>query len=50
VAERLEDAAAQLRDLITDAWEESAHATLGYLHPMKVTDLEGGLADPRGLG
>ena len=49
VAERLAEGAAQLRDLVTDAWEESAHATLGYLHPMKVSDLEAGMVDPRGL-
>ena len=49
VVDRLAEAASQLRDLVTDAWEESGHATLGYLHPMTVTDLETGIADPRGL-
>jgi len=47
VAERLAEGASQLRDLVTDAWEESAKSTLGYRNPMTVADLESGKADPR---
>jgi hypothetical protein len=49
VAERLAEGASQLRDLVTDAWAESAKATLGYRNPMTVADLESGKADPRQL-
>ena len=47
VVDRLTEAASQLRDLVTDAWDESGHASLGYLHPLTVADLESGKADPR---
>jgi hypothetical protein len=47
VAERLAEGAGQLRDWVTDAWEESARSTLGYRNPMSVADLESGKADPR---
>jgi hypothetical protein len=47
VAERLAEGASQLRDLVTDAWEDSAKSTLGYRNPMTVADLESGKADPR---
>ncbi|MEY4966154.1 MAG: hypothetical protein RL274_1737 [Pseudomonadota bacterium] len=46
VAERLAEGASQLRDWVTDAWDDSAKATLGYRNPMSVADLESGKADP----
>jgi len=49
VVERLAEGASQLRDLVTDAWQESAKSTLGYRNPMTVADLESGKADPREL-
>ena len=47
VAGRLAEGASQLRDMVNDAWEESARSTLGYRNPMTVADLEAGNADPR---
>lgn len=47
VAKRIAEAASQLRDLVADAWTQSAKATLGYRNPMTVADLESGKADPR---
>lgn len=46
-AERLAVAATMLRDMVADAWTESAKATLGYRNKMTVADLEAGTADPR---
>jgi len=47
VAERLAEGAARLRDMVADAWADSANSTLGYRNPMTVADLESGKADPR---
>lgn len=47
--ERLAVAATMLRDMVADAWTESAKATLGYRNKMTVADLEAGTADPRKL-
>jgi len=49
VVGRLAEGATQLRDLVTDAWEDAGKAILGHLHPAKVADLEAGLSDPRRL-
>ena len=46
-AERLAEAASQLRDLVADAWAESGKANLGYPNQASVADLESGKADPR---
>jgi hypothetical protein len=48
-AERLGEAASQLRDMVADAWEESGKAVLGYPRQASVADLESGKADPRPL-
>jgi hypothetical protein len=48
-AERLAEAASQLRDMVADAWTESGKAMLGYPKPASVVDLESGKADPRQL-
>lgn len=49
VAVRLAEGAAQLRDLVSDAWAASGQAVLGYHHTASVADLESGKADPRAL-
>ena len=47
VAERIAEGAGRLRDMVADAWDESAQATLGYRNKMTVADLESAKADPR---
>jgi hypothetical protein len=37
--------AAELRDMIVDAWHESDEQSVGY-PPVKVSDVEAGKADP----
>jgi len=49
VAARLAEGAAQLRDMVTDAWAAAGAATVGYHQKASVADLEAGKADPRGL-
>jgi hypothetical protein len=44
VAQRLADAASQLRDMVTDAWREAGSASLGYKVKIPVTDYEAGKA------
>jgi hypothetical protein len=46
VAERLAEGAAQLRDLVADAWDASANASLGFNPAMPLADIEAGKADP----
>ncbi|MEO8300648.1 MAG: S1/P1 Nuclease [Rhizomicrobium sp.] len=48
-ADRLAEAASQLRDLVSDAWADSGKAMLGYPNQASVADLESGQADPRPL-
>jgi len=48
-AERLAEAASQLRDMVADAWTDSGKAVLGYPKQASVADLESGKADPRKL-
>lgn len=49
VAQRLAEGAAQLRDLVTDAWTAAGQAMLGYHNKASIADLESGKADPRAL-
>jgi hypothetical protein len=46
VVDRLAEGAAQLRDLVTDAWNASAEATVGYSPKIPLADIEAGKADP----
>jgi len=48
-AERLAEAASQLRDMVADAWRVSGDAMLGYKTKASVADLEAGKIDPRSL-
>ena len=48
-AERIAEGAAMLRDLVADAWAESARAQLGYRNKQVVSDIEAGKTDPRQL-
>lgn len=48
-AGRIAEGAAQLRDLVADAWTAAGTATLGYRAKASVADLESGKADPRTL-
>ena len=43
---RLAAGAAALRDLVTDAWRESANGKIGYRPEISVADVESGKADP----
>ena len=49
VAARIAEGAAQLRDLVTDAWTAAGQAQLGYTEKVSVSDLEAGKADPAPL-
>jgi hypothetical protein len=46
VQERLAAGAAALRDLVTEAWRESASGKIGYRPEISVADVESGKADP----
>ena len=46
VAGRLAEGAAQLRDLVADAWDASTAGSLGYSPTMPLTEIESGRADP----
>jgi hypothetical protein len=46
VVDRLAEGAAQLRDLVADAWAASADATVGYSPKIPLADIEAGKADP----
>ena len=46
VQARLAAGAAALRDLVTDAWRESANGKIGYRPEISVADVENGKADP----
>jgi hypothetical protein len=46
VADRLAEGAAQLRDLVIDAWNASAAETVGYKPKIPIADIEAGKADP----
>jgi hypothetical protein len=46
VLDRLAAGAAEMRDLIVDAWDASGHARLGYRYPVPVADFERGAAIP----
>lgn len=46
VQARLAAGAAALRDLVTDAWRESANGKIGYRPEISVADVESGKADP----
>jgi len=46
---RIAEGAAMLRDLVTDAWQASGDAVLGYKTKLSIADLEAGRADPRQL-
>jgi hypothetical protein len=48
-AVRLAEGAAMLRDMVTDAWEASADAMLGYKPQAGVKDIEAGKIDPKSL-
>jgi len=45
-AQRLAEGAAQLRDMVTDAWRASGEASIGYRDKITVADLEAGKFDP----
>jgi hypothetical protein len=49
VAGRIAEGAAQLRDLVSDAWTAAGAVQLGYQHKESVGDIEAGEADPRQL-
>ena len=44
---RIAEGAAQLRDLVTDAWQAAGATTLGYKTKATVADIEAGRIDPR---
>lgn len=44
--QRLAAGAAALRDLVTEAWRESANGKIGYRPEISVADVESGKADP----
>lgn len=46
VQSRLAAGATALRDLVTDAWRESANGKIGYRPEISVADVEAGKADP----
>ena len=46
VQARVAAGATALRDLVTDAWRESANGKIGYRPEISVTDVESGKADP----
>ncbi len=46
VGERLAEGAAQLRDLVADAWDASAHGSLGFNPATPMADIEAGKVDP----
>jgi hypothetical protein len=46
VAQRIAEAAAMLRDLVTDAWRASDDAVIGYTDKIVIKDIEAGKADP----
>lgn len=46
VQERIAAGAAALRDLVVDAWAESANGKIGYRPEISVADVESGKADP----
>ncbi len=46
VQARLAAGAGALRDLVTDAWRESANGKIGYRPEISVADVESGKADP----
>ncbi len=49
VAARLAEGAAMLRDMVTDAWEASGDAMLGYKPQVSMKDIEAGNVDPKPL-
>ena len=46
-AARLAEAVSMLRDMVTDAWEASGYAMLGYKPQVSVKDIEAGKVDPK---
>ena len=49
VVERLAEGAAQLRDLVAEAWDASATGSLGYNPTVPLADIEAGKANPASL-
>ena len=45
-AQRIADGAGMLRDMVTDAWRQSAEAQLGYPDKISMHEIEAGRADP----
>jgi hypothetical protein len=48
-AGRIAEGAAMLRDLVADAWQESANAVIGYNTKLPMADIEAGKSDPSDL-
>jgi len=46
VTQRIAEAAAMLRDLVSDAWRASDDSLIGYQHKIPLKDVEAGKADP----
>ncbi len=48
-ATRIAEGAAMLRDMVTDAWRQSADMVVGYQQKLPMKDVEAGRADPAAL-